>query len=106
MCTVIAKDLTDKNDTPIVVLLSLALKQESIMKKSNASLEVFDFRAVRQESNFTSLPTPSDNDLIQPWSSLLAMVYFPFKLLIIIFKTKMEKTWIAACSEKKIVLKS
>ena len=69
----LAKDLTDSNDTPIVVLLSLALKQESTAKNLMQALEVFDFRAVRQESHFTSLPTPSDNDLIRPWSLLLAM---------------------------------
>ena len=94
VCTVIAKDLTDSNDTPIVVLLSLALKQESTAKKSNATLEVFDFRAV-EESHFTSLPTPSDNDLIQPWEFTVNYGLHLIKNSDNYLQDENGKTWVA-----------
>ena len=98
VCTVIAKDLTDSNDS-IVVLLSLALKQESTAKKSNAT-QLFDFRAVRKQSNFTSLPNPSDNDLIQPWEFTVNYGLHLIKNSDNYIQDENGKTWVAACSEK------
>ena len=59
-----------------------------------------------KQSNFTSLPNPSDNDLIQPWEFTVSYGLHLIKNSDNYIQDENGKTWIAACSEKKIVLKT
>ena len=46
----IAEDITDNNDTPIILYLSLALKQKSNSKMSNMDFDILNLRASRKAS--------------------------------------------------------